>query len=84
MLAIAARGVVQFSCAYGKALSAAIGGGSKSIRHLKSKARRLRPSPSPPFPKFRSYQAASGKLVGPSVDDWVSINVIDGSHDAVA
>ena len=35
------------------------------------------------FPWFRSYQAASVKLVRPSVDDGMAIDVVDAGHDAL-
>ena len=34
------------------------------------------------FSWFESYQAALGEFIGPSVDDRISIDVLDTSHDA--
>ena len=34
------------------------------------------------FPWFESYQAL-GELIGPGVDDWMAIDVVDAGHDAL-
>ena len=35
------------------------------------------------FPWFESYSGGLGKLVGPSVDDGMAIDVVDAGHDAL-
>ena len=34
------------------------------------------------FPWFESISGNRGELIGPGVDDWMAIDVVDAGHDA--